>query len=99
METIYAAGLSGDEGFARLRLIERNTAFSSRQAMIVMTMPISLRSIFRASDLSGIAFVEVSFFMGSLSVKDSPSATRCLPHPVQLSLPVTGQNKLQRYHP
>ena len=44
MTMVYEAVRSRDEDFVPLRLIERNTAFSSRYAMTIIAIPTSQRS-------------------------------------------------------
>ena len=51
MNVVYEAGRSRHEDFAPLRLIERNTAFSSRYAMTIIAMPTSQRSTCRMKGL------------------------------------------------
>lgn len=56
---VYDAVRSGDEDFPPSRLIERNTAFSSRYAITIIAMPTSRRSIRRMNGL--VAFVAALF--------------------------------------
>ena len=58
---VYDAVRSGDEDFLPSRLIERNTAFSSRYAITIIAMPTSRRSIRRMNGLVEVVFVEALF--------------------------------------
>ena len=89
---VYDAGLFSAEDFLPLRLIERNTAFSIRQAMTIIAIPTSRRSIFRVKDPLGIVFVEALFLIGLLSIKGLRSATSNFLRLTQLILPMTGRN-------
>jgi len=60
---IYDAVRPGNEDFAPLRRIERNTAFSSRYAMTIIAIPTSQRSTCRMKRLLGIEFVEALFII------------------------------------
>ena len=66
MTMVYDAVCSSDEDFVPLRLIERNTAFSSRYAMTIIARPTSRRSICRVKDPLGIVFVEALFIIVSI---------------------------------
>jgi len=71
----YDAVRSRDEDFVSLRLIERNTAFSSRYAMTIMARPTSQRSSCRMKGSLGIVLVEALFIIGVSSIEGLRSAT------------------------
>ena len=96
---VYDAVRSRNEDFVPLRLIERNTAFSSRYAMTVMARPTSQRSTFRVKGPLGIVFVEALFIIGVSSIEGLRSATSNLLRVTQLILPFTGRNIHQRLYP
>jgi hypothetical protein len=64
MTMVYDAVRSCDEDFVPLRLIERNTAFSSRYAMTIIARPTSQRSTCRLTGLESIVSVEARCFIG-----------------------------------
>ena len=63
MTMVYDAVRSRNEDFVPLRLIERNTAFSSRYAMTIIARPTSQRSTCRMKGRCGIVFVEALFII------------------------------------
>lgn len=73
----YDGVRSRNEDFASLRLIERNTAFSSRYAMTIIATLTSQRSTCRMKGLLGIVFVEALIIRVS-SIKGLLSATSTL---------------------
>ena len=58
MTMVYDAVRPGNEDFAPLRRIERNTAFSSRYAMTIIAKPTSQRSTCRLPGLDSMVSVE-----------------------------------------
>jgi hypothetical protein len=92
MTMVYDAARSCDVGFVPLRLIERNTAFSSRYAMSIIARPTSQRSTCRLKGLVGIVFVEALFIIRVLSIEGLRSATTILLRVAQLILSLTGRN-------
>jgi hypothetical protein len=63
MTMVYDAVRSRDEDFVPLRLIERNTAFSSRYAMTIIARPTSQRSMCRLTGLESMVSVEAPYFI------------------------------------
>jgi len=88
----YDAVRPGNEDFVPLRLIERNTAFSSRYAMTIIAMPTSQRSTCRMRGLVGIVFVAALFIKRVSSIEGLLSTTSTLLRLTQLILPFTGRN-------
>jgi hypothetical protein len=99
MKLAYAAGLFGNEDFAPLRLIERNTAFSSRYATTIIARPISQRSTCRMKGLVWISFVDALFIIRLVSNEGLRSATSTLLRLAQLSLSYSGRNIYYRRYP
>ena len=95
----YEAVRSRDEGFVPLRLIERNTAFSSRYAMTIIARPTSQRSSCRMKGPLGIVFVEALFIMRLSSIERLLSARSNLLRVEQLTLPYAGRNIHHRLYP
>ena len=95
----YDAVRSGNEDFVPLRLIERNTAFSSKYATTIIAMPTSQRSTCRMKGRCGVVFVEALFIMRLSSIEGLLSATRNLLRVTQLILPFTGRNIHHRLCP
>jgi hypothetical protein len=58
------AGRSRYEDFLPLRLIERNMAFSSRNAITIIARPTSQRSMCCLAGLESIVSVDVPSFIG-----------------------------------
>ena len=75
---VYDAVGSGDEDFLPSRLIERNTAFSSRYAITIIAMPTSQRSTCRMKGFVGIVFGEALFTIRVSSLAGLGFATRNL---------------------
>jgi hypothetical protein len=96
---VYDAVRSRDEDFVPLRLIDRNTAFSSRYAMTIIAMPTSQRSTCRMNGLLGIVFVDALFIICVSSIEGLLSTTSTLLRVTQLILPFTGRNIHQRLYP
>ena len=96
---VYDAIRSRDEDFGSLRLIDRNTAFSSRYAMTIIARPTSQRSTCRMKGPLGIVFVEALFIICVSSIEGLLSATSNLLRLTQLILPFTGRNIHQRLYP
>jgi hypothetical protein len=92
MKTVYDAVRSRGEDFVSLRLIERNTAFSSRYAMTIIARPTSQRSSCLVKGPLGIVFVEALFIIRVLSIEGLRSATSNLLRVTQLILPFTDRN-------
>ena len=99
MTMIYDAVRPGNEDFAPLRRIERNTAFSSRYAMTIIAIPTSQRSTCRMKRLLGIEFVEALFIICVSLIEGLLSTTSNLLRLTQLILPFTGRNIHQRLYP
>lgn len=99
MTRVYDAVRSRDEDFVPLRLIERNTAFSSRYAMTIIARPTSQRSSCRMKGRCGIVFVEALFIVHVSLLEGLLSATSNLPRLTQLILPFTGRNIHQQLYP
>src|SRR6267143_1273883 len=99
MTMIYDAVGSRDEDFVPLRLIDRNTAFSSRYAMTIIAMPTSQRSTCRMKGLLGIVFVDALFRIRVSSIEGLRFATSTFLRLTQLILPFTGRNIHQRLYP
>ena len=99
MKMVYDAVRSRDEDFVPLRLIERNTAFSSRYAMTIIARPTSQRSSCRMKGLLGIVFVEALFIIRVSSIEGLLSATSNLLRVEQLTLPYAGRNIHHRLYP
>jgi hypothetical protein len=99
MKMVYDAVRSRNEDFVPLRLIERNTAFSSRYAMTIIAMPTSRRSTCRMKGLLGIVFVDTLFIIRVSSIEGLLSTTSTLLRLTQLILPFTGRNIHQRLYP
>jgi len=96
---VYDAIRSRDEDFGSLRLIDRNTAFSSRYAMTIIARPTSQRSTCRMKGPLGIVFVEALLIIRVSSIEGLLSATSNLLRLTQLILPFTGRNIHQRLYP
>ena len=96
---IYDAVGSRDEDFVPLRLIDRNTAFSSRYAMTIIAMPTSQRSACRMLGLLGIVFVEAPFSIRVSSIEGLRFATSTLLRFWQLTLLYSVQNIHFRLYP
>ena len=92
MTMVYDAVRVSDEDFAPSRLIERNTAFSSRYAMTVIAMPTSQRSSCLVKGRCGIEFVEALFIIRVSSIEGLRSTTSNLLRLTQLILSFTGRN-------
>jgi hypothetical protein len=88
----YEAVRSRNEDFALLRLIERNTAFSSTYATTIIAMPTSQRSSCRLKGRCGLVFVETLFIIRVSSIEGLRSATSDLLLLTQLILSFTGWN-------
>ena len=99
MKMVYDAVGPGREDFVPLRLIERNTAFSSRYAMTIIAMPTSQRSACRMKGLLGIVFVEALFIIRVSSIEGLRSTTSNLLRLTQLILSFTGRNIHYRLYP
>ena len=99
MTMVYDAVRSRDEDFAPLRLIERNTDFSSRYAMTIIARPTSQRSSCRMKGRCGVVFVEALFIICVSSIEGLLSATSTLLRLTQLILPFTGRNIHHRLYP
>jgi hypothetical protein len=99
MKMLYDAVRSSYEDFVPLRLIERNTAFSSRYAMTIIAMPTSQRSTCRMNGLLGIVFVEALFIICVLSIEGLLSATSSLLRVAPGTLPYAGRNIHHRLYP
>lgn len=92
MTMVYDAVRSRGEDFGPLRLIERNTAFSSRYAMTIIARPTSQRSTCRMKGRCGVVFVEALFIVHVSLLEGLLSATSNLLRLTQLILPFTGRN-------
>ena len=92
MTIVYDAVRPGNEDFVPLRLIERNTAFSSRYAMTIIAKPTSQRSTCRMNGLLGIVLVDALFRIRVSSIERLLSAMSNLLRVEQLTLPYAGQN-------
>ena len=99
MKMVYDAVGPGREDFVPLRLIERNTAFSSRYAMTIIAMPTSQRSTCRMKGRCGIVFVEALFIIRVSLLEGLLSATSNLLRLTQLILSFTGRNIHYRLYP
>ena len=99
MTMVYDAVRSRDEDFVPLRLIERNTAFSSRYAMTIIARPTSQRSSCRMKGRCGVVFVEALFIVHVSLLEGLLSATSNLLRLTQLILPFTGRNIHHRRYP
>jgi hypothetical protein len=75
---VYDTVRSDDEDFLPSRLIERNTAFSSRYAIIIIATPTSQRSTCRVKGLLGIVFGGALFIIPVSSIEGLLSATSTL---------------------
>ena len=95
----YEAVRSRGEGFVPSRLIERNTAFSSRYAMTVIAMPTSQRSSCRMKGPFWIVFVEALFIIRVSLIERLLSARSNLLRVEQLTLPYAGRNIHHRLYP
>lgn len=98
MKMVYDAVRPGNEDFVPLRLIERNTAFSSRYAMTIIARPTSQRSSCRLKGRCGVVFVETLFLI-RVSIEGLRSATSNLLRLTQLILSFTGWNIHYRLFP
>ena len=92
MIMIYDAVRSSNEDFVPLRLIERNTAFSSRYAMTIIARPTSQRSTCRMKRFFGIEFVEALFIIRLSLIEGLLSAKSSLLRLMQLTLLCSGRN-------
>ena len=99
MKMVYDAIRSSNEDFVPLRLIERNTAFSSRYAMTIIAMPTSQRSTCRMKRFFGIEFVEALFIIRVSLLEGLLSATSNLLCVEQLTVPYAGRNIHHRFYP
>lgn len=99
MKMVYDPVRPGNEDFVPLRLIERNTAFSSRYAMTIIAMPTSQRSTCRMKGRCGIVFVEALFIIRVSLLERLLSATSNLLRLEQLTLPYAGRNIHHRFYP
>jgi hypothetical protein len=99
MTMVYDAVRSRDEDFGSLRLIDRNTAFSSRYAMTIIARPTSQRSTCRMKGRCGVVFVEALVIIRVSSIEGLRSATSNLLRLTQLILPFTGRNIHHRLFP
>jgi hypothetical protein len=99
MKMVYDAGRLGNEDFVPLRLIERNTAFSSRYATTIIARPTSQRSSCRLKGRCGVVFVETLFLIRVSSIEGFRSATSNLLRLTQLILSFTGWNIHYRLFP
>ena len=97
MKMVYDAVRPGNEDFVPLRLIERNTAFSSRYATTIIAMPTSQRSTCRMKGRCGVVFVEALFIMRLSSIEGLLSATSKLLRLTQVTLPYSGRNIHHRF--
>jgi len=89
---VYDVVRSCYDNFVPLRLIERNTAFSSRYAMTIMASPTSRRSSCRMKGRCGIVFVEALFIIIVSSIDELRSAMSKLLCLTQLTLLYSGWN-------
>ena len=99
MTMVYDAVRSRDEDFVPLRLIERNTAFSSRYAMTIIARPTSQRSSCRMKGRCGVVFVEALLIVHVSLLEGLLSTTSNLLRLTQLILPFTGRNIHHRLYP
>jgi hypothetical protein len=99
MTMVYDAVRSCDEDVVPLRLIERNTAFSSRYAMTVIARPTSQRSIRRMNGLVEVVFVEALFIIRVSWFEGLLSAMSTLLHVEQLILSDARRNIYHRIYP
>jgi hypothetical protein len=99
MTMVYDAVRSRNEDFVTLRLIERNTAFSSRYAMTVIARPTSQRSTCRMKGRCGVVFVEALFIIRVSLPERLLSATSDLLRLTQVILPLIGRNIHHRRYP
>ncbi len=97
MKMGYDAVRSRYGDFVPSRLIERNTAFSSRYAMTIIARPTSQRSTCRMNGLLGIIFVEALFIIRVSLLEGLRSATNTLLVLWQLTLPYSGRNIHHRF--
>jgi hypothetical protein len=95
----YDAVRSRDEDFVPLRLIERNTACSSRYAMTIIDTPTSQRSTCRMKGRCGIVFVATLVIIRVSSMEGLRSTTNNLLRVPPFILPVTGRNIHHRLYP
>ena len=98
MKMGYDAVRPGNEDFAQLRRIERNTAFSSRYAMTIIAMPTSQRSTCRMKGRCGVVFVEALFIIRLSLIEGLLSATSNLLCVEQLTVPYAGRNIHHRFY-
>lgn len=99
MTMVYDAVRFRDEDFVPSRLIERNTAFSSRYAMTIIARPTSQRSSCRLKGRCGVVFVEALFIIRVSSIEGLRSTTSTLLRLTQLILSVTSRNIHYRLYP
>lgn len=92
MTMVYDVVRSRDEDFVPLRLIERNTAFSSRYAMTIIVRPTSQRSSCRMKGRCEVVFVEALFIIHVSLLEGLLSATSNLLRLTQLILAFAGRN-------
>lgn len=95
----YEAVWSRNEDVAPLRLIERNTAFSSRYAMTVIARPTSQRSPCRMKGRCGIVVVEALFIISVSWLEGLLSTMRTLLRVEQFTLSYAGRNIHHRLYP
>jgi hypothetical protein len=95
----YGAVRSRNEDLVPLRLIERNTAFSSRYAMTVIARPTSQRSPCRMKGRLWIGFVEALFIIRVSWLEGLLSAMSTLLHVEQLILSDARRNIYHRLYP
>ena len=99
MTMVYDAVRSRGEDFWPLRLIERNTAFSSRYAMTIIARPTSQRSSCRMKGRCEVVFVETLFIIHVSLLEGLLSATSNLLRLTQLILSFSGRNIHHRLYP
>ena len=92
MTMVYDAVRPRDEDFVPLRLIERNTAFSSRYAMTIIARPTSQRSTCRTKGFVGIIFEGALFIIWVSLLEGLLSAKSTLLRVEQVTLPYAGRN-------
>jgi len=99
MEMIYGGVLSGNEDVVRLRLIERNTAFSIRYANTIIVRLTSQCSTCRMKGLLSIIFMGPWFIGRLLAIEGLRSITSPLLHVRHCTLPYAGRNSHHRLYP
>jgi hypothetical protein len=99
MTMVYDTVRSRDGDIVPLRLIERTTAFSSRNAMTVIARPTSQRSSRRVKGPLWIVVVEALSTVRISLPEELRSATNRLVRVEQLTLPYAGRNIHHRLSP